>query len=340
MPNSRLETHQRARGDSVTGVGEQTSVSFIIPVKNDAVRLRRCLASIADNTYPATLIEMVVVDNGSTDSSADTARNFGANVVSMPKGSVAALRNRGVSESRGAIVAFVDADHEIDRHWAAAAVDVLSQPDVAATGAPCATQPKPTWVQQQYDAMRTPLLAATDVEWLGSGNLAMTRDAFERIGGFDENLTACEDVDLCNRLRLSGKRIIADPRLRNVHFGDPPTLRALFLGELWRGRDNVRVTFRGPWTFRHLRSAVAPIGSLAAMTMALAALVAGRTEWFLGLVLAAFIPALINTLRICRRRQTFGAIAAAQALAVAVVFDQARALSLVFRGSHKARRVT
>lgn len=323
MPNSSLETR----------------VSFIIPVKNDAVRLRRCLASIADNVYPATSIEMVVVDNGSTDNSPDTARSFGANVVAMPHGTVAALRNRGVRESSGAIVAFVDADHEIDRHWVAAAAEVLSQPDVAATGAPCATQPKPTWVQQQYDAMRIPLRAAADVEWLGSGNLAIAREAFEGVGGFDEHLTACEDVDLCNRLRLSGKRIVADPRLRNVHFGDPPTLRALFLGELWRGRDNVRVTFRGPWTFRHLRSALAPIGSLGAMTTGLAALAAGSVAWFIGLVSISFAPAVINTVRICRRRKKFSATAAAEALAVAVVFDLARATALVFQGSHKARRI-
>ena len=307
-------------------------------MRNDAARLQRCLASIAGNSYPATSIEVVVVDNGSTDNSPDTARTFGATVVSVPQGTVAALRNRGVRESKGAIVAFVDADHEIDRHWVAAAVDVLSHAGIAATGAPCATQPKPTWVQQQYDAMRIRLPSATDVEWLGSGNLAIVRKAFDEVGGFDEHLTACEDVDLCNRLRLSGGRIVADPRLLNVHFGDPATIRALFLGELWRGRDNVRVTFRGPWTFRHLRSALAPIGSLAAMATALAALALGHIDWFLGFVLIALAPALVNTLRICKRRHTLSAIAAVQAFAVAAVFDQARALALVFHGTHRARR--
>ena len=60
------------------------------------------------------------------------------------------------------------------------------------------------------------------------------------VGGFDAQLTACEDVDLCNRLRQAGHRIVADPAMRNVHYGDPSTLTALFFGELWRGRDNLQ----------------------------------------------------------------------------------------------------
>ena len=333
-----MGTRPHPGGETVTSIAEPPLVSFIIPVKNDAVRLGRCLASIARNSYPRTSIEMVVVDNASTDESPNTARQFGATVVSMTQGTVAALRNRGVRESRGAIIAFVDADHEIDPQWVAAAVDVLSHAEVAATGAPCATQPQPTWVQRQYDAMRIPLGAPHDVEWLGSGNLAIARIDFDRVGGFDEQLTACEDVDLCNRLRLRGRRIVADPRLRNVHFGDPPTLRALFRGELWRGRDNVRVTFRGPWTFRHLRSAVAPIATLGAMIVAVTALVLGEIGWFLGLMAFAFLPSLINAARMCGRQRGISAATAVQALAVAAVFDQARALALVVRGSHRARR--
>ena len=207
-------------------------VSFVIPVKNDASRLRRCLATVTANDYPRDLLEILVVDNESTDGSGQVGIEAGATVLRSAARSVAELRNGAARQARGSILAFVDADHEIDRGWVRAAVDVLSADDIGATGAPCLTDPSPNWVQRQYDAMRSRLVHREEVLWLGSGNLAVKKRVFDSIGGFDASLTACEDVDLCNRLRQAGHRIVADPAMRNVHYGDPKTLKALFYGEL------------------------------------------------------------------------------------------------------------
>lgn len=174
-------------------------VTFVIPVYNDALRLERCLSSIVRNEYPRELIQMIIVDNDSTDGSASAARRHGAIVLHSSGGSRAALRNRGAGAGLGKIMAFVDSDHEIDRHWIETAVAMLSDPNVAAAG----------------------------FAWLGSGSFAVKRSAFERVGGFDDSLTACEDVNLCNRLRLAGLGIVADPELRSIHFGDATALKAL-----------------------------------------------------------------------------------------------------------------
>jgi GT2 family glycosyltransferase len=215
---------------------------------------------------------------------------------------------------------------------------VLSAADVAATGAPCLTQPGSNWVQQQYDGLRDHPIRRQDVAWLGSGNLAVKRAAFDRVGGFDASLTACEDVDFCNRLAQSGGRIVADPNLRSVHFGDPRTLRALFFGELWRGRGNLRVTFNGPRTFRHLRSAMVPVAQLLGLAGCIAALVAGHPTLAAVLLTLALIPAGWRAGVMISRQLHRSAMVAAQAIAVAVIFDLARALALVARGSHRARR--
>ena len=318
--------------------GVRPLVSFVIPVRNDAIRLRRCLSSIVGNEYPRELIEIIVVDNGSTDGSASAAREHSAIVIRSANSSVAALRNKGARAALGSIIAFVDSDHEIDRYWIETAVDVLAAADVAATGAPYLTQPGPNWVQQQYDGLRDRPLRREDVSWLGSGNFAVKRSAFERVGGFDASLIACEDVDLCNRLIRAGCRIVADPNLRSVHFGDPRTLRALFFGELWRGRDNLRVTFNGPRTFRHLRSAIVPIIDLICLAGSVAALIAGRPTLAAVLLTVALIPAGWRAGVMISRQLHRNAIVAAQAIAVAVVFDLARALALIARGSHRARR--
>jgi glycosyltransferase involved in cell wall biosynthesis len=315
-----------------------TLVSFVIPVRNDAARLQRCLASIVRNDYPRELIELIVVDNESTDGSGRVARDFGAIVLRAGGDAVAALRNKGARAALGSIIAFVDADHEIDRNWVETAVDVLADPGVAATGAAYLTQPCANWVQQHYDGLRTRTTRREHVSWLGSGNFAVKRAAFERVGGFDASLTACEDVDLCNRLQLAGFRIVADPELRSVHYGDPRTLKALFFGELWRGRDNLRVTFAGPRTFKNLRSAIVPIADLACLAAGAIALVTGHPLIAAGCWLLAVVPAAIRAAMMLRRQLRRGVIPAGQALIVAVVFDLARALALLARGSHRARR--
>ncbi len=283
-------------------------------------------------------MEVLVVDNESTDESGEVARAYADGVLTLSGTSVAALRNRGARATRAPIIAFVDADHEIDRDWIAAAVGTLSEPGVGAAGFPYDTEPNANWVQRFYDAMRHRPLSRQPVSWLGSGNLAVKRECFDAIGGFRENLIACEDVDLCNRLVGAGYSIIADPRMRGTHYGDPTTLRSLFRGELWRGRDNLRVTFSGPRTLRHLRSALIPIVDLICIAAGVAALVGGYLFTAMAFWLIPLLTAMLRAAVIYRARQDRGTLAAAQALLVTIVFDSARALALIIPGSHRARR--
>src|SRR6266478_3980303 len=164
-------------------------VSFVIPVRDDAFRLNKCLESIKRNQYPHELVEIIVVDNGSTDDSVRVARQHGA-VVLRSDGRVAELRNYGAQAAIGSILAFVDSDHEIDDRWIPTAVEVLSQPGIAATGAPYIAPPAANWVQHTYDTLRTRPPVRQDVDWVGSGNLAVNRMPFEKLGGFDHLLEA------------------------------------------------------------------------------------------------------------------------------------------------------
>ena len=130
-----------------------------------------------------------------------------------------------------------------------------------------------------------------------------------------------------------------DSDLRAVHFGDPSTLRALFWGELWRGRDNLRVTLRGPRTLSHLRSALVPVGGLAAIAMTMLALAFGAvglaglsTSAVLGLTAA-------RTIVMARRNNWPTASRVAQSFIVALVYDIARAGALLARTGYRHRRL-
>jgi GT2 family glycosyltransferase len=318
------------------------AISFIVPVRNDARRLDRCLASIRANQSPAMAIEIVVADNGSTDDSAAVARTAGAQVLDLPGARVGDLRNRAAAASRGDILAFIDADNEIVADWVAAAVQSLRDARVVAVGAPYLPPTPATWVQRLYDRLRRHPEGQERTEWLGSGNLAVRRSAFEAVGGFDISLETCEDVDLCRKLTARGGVLVADARLRNVHHGDPETLTKVFFGELWRGRDNVRVSLRAPRSWRTLASAAIPVGVL----VALGAAIAGVLTWSrpgLGLsaVAATAVLALVAR-RAADMTRDNGAGSSlgewAQAFAVAAAYELGRAFALTARVTHARRR--
>jgi glycosyltransferase involved in cell wall biosynthesis len=318
------------------------TISFIIPVRDDARRLQSCLYRIATNEYPQAKIEVIVMDNGSSDGSDHVARAAGATVDCVVGATVAELRNRGARIARGDVLAFIDADHEIDRLWVSSAVDALTSADVGAVGAPYVAPEDGTWVQRSYDRLRVRTAGSHDVAWLGSGNLAVRADVFRRVGGFDAKLETCEDVDLCSRLRSGGYRVVSDNRLRSVHLGDPPTLRALFLSELWRGRDNFRASLRGSLSLRELASIAIPLIDLAALTIGtvglLAAPIVGLTPTISAIAAICGLSSIRASRMLANSRQ-LGALGVLQCFAIASVYDVARAIALIRPASHKTRRM-
>src|SRR5262245_25401524 len=106
-------------------------LSVVIPVKNDATRLRACLASIATVAGSASP-EVIVADNGSSDDSPAVASAAGARVMTVPDVPVGELRNIAARSASGAVLAFIDADHELKPGWFEAATDTFRDPSVAA----------------------------------------------------------------------------------------------------------------------------------------------------------------------------------------------------------------
>lgn len=314
-------------------------LSFVIPVKNDAERLARCLRSIRASSRPAGPVEIIVVDNGSTDHSVSTARTFGATVLSLPGSRLGALRNEGAAIAGSSVLAFVDADNEIGPGWVAAAIDAMSVPGVVGVGAPYHSPAGGTWVQQTYDSLRRHPRGQQPVDWLGSGNLLVRRAAFTAVGGFDPTLETCEDVDLCRKLRAAGHLLLSDDRLVNVHHGDPATLWHVFAGELWRGRDNLRVSFRQPRTWRIVTSAIIPALMLLALVVGVTGFVWGSTRGLqLGVAAMMLMLALpsVRAFSMVRQPSRIGDLPSA--FVVACAYELGRALALAARAGYGSRR--
>ena len=318
------------------------TVSFLVPVRNDAEGLRRCLTNIRRQRPDA---QLIVADNGSVDGSRDVARCFGAMVLELPGQPVAVLRNRAASLATGEFLGFVDADIQLPDGWIDTALTAFSDPAVGAVGAEYVPPPHANWLQSLYDAMREHPSGQIDARWLPAGNLVARRAAFDRVGGFDEGLTTCEDVAFCNSLKQSGHRVIADARMRSAHFGDPSTLGLLFRGELWRGRNNLRVSLRGISSWKDVPSILIPVVWLAAVAAMIAAIVAATTwrpalGWVaLGALATLTLLSMLRAIRIWLRIRRRIPAMFGRACVVAFVYDSARALALLISVPHRRAEI-
>ena len=162
---------------------------------------------------------------------------------------------------------------------------------------------------------------------------------FEQVGGFDERLEACEDVQLCQKVRQAGYRIVSEPGMDNVHHGDPRALTDLFFGELWRGRNNLHVSLQGPLTVRALPSVVLPIVGLSCLACSDSACWRGRGWAALTAMLGAVgLAGVVSESTGDRRARAAGqSCGVGSGLVVAATYETARALSLVSSATHRTR---
>lgn len=277
-----------------------------------------------------------MVDNCSVDGSAAHGAALGATVIELD-GRVSRLRNSAALVARGELLAFIDADHELDQGWVTAAAELFRDGSVAAAGAPYVPPATANWVQRGYDLLRDHRPGVRDAAWLGSGNLVVRREVFTRVGCFDERLETCEDVDLCQRFTQAGFRILSDSRLKSTHYGDPRTLARLWKSELWRGRDNLRVSLRA-LSWRELPSVLIPILQLVATCVVIAGLASGGRRGFT-VATAALAGVLsltaLRAWRMASRLERPGLVSLGQAACVAFFYDAARAMALVVRMPHR-----
>ena len=203
------------------------SVTIVIPVKDRAEELRRCLASVQRLLYPADRLEIVVVDDGSEDESPAVARSFGARVI--PSGGrglgPAAARNRGAAAARGDILAFLDSDCVASESWLSELVIRFDDPELAALGGRVEGLHTSSGLDR-YEAEMSSLClgsqartaqAGDDTFYLPSCNLLVRQRAFAEAGGFRDGLHVAEDVDLSWRLRDRGGAIAYAPRGSVLH---------------------------------------------------------------------------------------------------------------------------
>jgi GT2 family glycosyltransferase len=187
--------------------------SVIVPAYQAATYLAPCLDALAASTLAP--LEILVVDDGSSDASATIAAGFGAIVLCVPGGprGPAWARNLGAARARGDVLCFLDADVVIHPDALAKMAECLSEAsDVAAVFGSYDDAPEATSTVSRYRNLFHHFVhQESDREavtfWAGCG--AIRRSVFEAIGGFDERYVhpSIEDIELGGRLRDAGHRV-------------------------------------------------------------------------------------------------------------------------------------
>ncbi|TKB07422.1 glycosyltransferase family 2 protein [Desulforhopalus sp. IMCC35007] len=233
--------------------------SVIIPAKNEERCISACLQSIFSNSYPKDRYEVIVVDNGSDDRTVSLAESNGAQVVRIPQVTIAALRNHGARFAQGRVLVFIDADCTVAEDWLEQASRYLERKDIALFGSPPGIPENSTWVQRTWFLVRGKRDADVRyVTWLESMNMFIPHHLFLKVGGFNEDLITCEDVDISYRLFEHGK-IISDINIKAVHHGEARTLKEFFKKERWRGKSNYNGSMAHGIKLRELPSLILPL---------------------------------------------------------------------------------
>ena len=155
--------------------------------------------------------EIVVVDDASTDATADIARARGARVVAVAHRQIAATRNAGARAARGDTLVFVDADTLVGTDVLGAALDALRGGAVGGGAAVAFTGPL-TWLERVLADLARRAFARTGI---APGCFVFCRRAaFEAAGGFDEGWYAGEDVAISRALARQGRFVILREAVR------------------------------------------------------------------------------------------------------------------------------
>jgi len=202
-------------------------VSVVVPARNERDRIGLLLESLLHQTKPP--LEIIVVDNGSTDGTAEVARSYGVKVITEPVVGVAWARNTGAAKASGDILVFVDADCVAGDDYIELIMNCFLQDpklDVCAGAYEYRDGGRIIrWLTgpgQYLGRVMRLIKLVFGVQFFLGGNVAIKRRVFEEVRGWNENEKmrdiehGMEDVELALRLQGRGYRMSFRPELAVV----------------------------------------------------------------------------------------------------------------------------
>lgn len=229
------------------------TVDIVIAGKNEARHLAECLESLKNQNYPSDCINVIFVDDASTDNSAEIAGRHQAKVLRGDGSGPGKARNAGIASGCGTLVGFLDAHCVLDPGWVRAMVEPFDDDNVGGCMGALKSLADDARVQAYIDdieqlteerRLEDTLSGERNIyPWILSGNSVFRRSALEHIGGFADTLMACEDVDISWRIVLAGYQLAYAPAAKAVHYEGRPWPSYLYKG-LRYGAGAAEIAYR------------------------------------------------------------------------------------------------
>jgi glycosyltransferase involved in cell wall biosynthesis len=198
-------------------------VSVVVPVLDNERVIGDCITSLLRTDYPAGRREILIVDNDSTDRTAEIVRNHPVRYVHEERRGTARARNRGIEASRGEIVAFTDADCVATTGWLRELVGEFERPEVGGVAGEIVAYP-PRTRAERYAARIGHLsprryLARPTLPFAVTANLAFRSSVFDSVGLLDPaSPQGGESTDFCTRFfRRTGAELRFSPKAVILH---------------------------------------------------------------------------------------------------------------------------
>ncbi|MGB9442366.1 MAG: mycofactocin biosynthesis glycosyltransferase MftF [Desulfobacterales bacterium] len=210
----------------VSALTEYPFVSVIIPVRNRPDDIAACLQALKRLAYPDDKLEIIVVDDASTDQTPDVVSHFAVRLIPLKQHKQAShCRNLAARHTRGDILAFIDSDCLAGSAWLRELVPAFKDAQLGALGGVVDSYFNANGLDR-YEKVKSSLSVSSWFKrsqkndpffYLPACNLLVRRRLFLELGGFKEELVVGEDVDLCWRIRKRGYQIEYRPEGRVYH---------------------------------------------------------------------------------------------------------------------------
>ena len=182
-------------------------LSIIIPAFNEERLIMHCLDSVAEslaaNQKPGFTAEVIVVDNNSTDKTAELATQAGAKVVFEPINQIGRARNSGATVATGEWLLFVDADSLLNPGMVADILNMIESGQYVGCGSVMHMPDLPWWGKA---AIQLWTVFSVVFHWASGALVVCRADAFREVGGFNQELFAADEIDLSQLLKKWGRK--------------------------------------------------------------------------------------------------------------------------------------
>lgn len=234
-------------------------VSVIIPAYNEEKRIANAIEAVLRQTYPRERMEIIIVDDGSTDKTCEIVFRYPVKLIRHNKNrGDSASRNTGAKNAMGEIIATTDADDEVDENWLINIAKHYSETNVGSViGSSHIVYNEENWQQRIIaelficmrgsDAVKSIYNAKDRVgsnKSMGS-NQSFRKSVFFEIGGYDMGLTAGMEQDIVWRVEIAGYKS-AFERNAVVHIFPRNNFKKYIKYAYLRGKGGIIIYFKHP----------------------------------------------------------------------------------------------